>query len=118
MYALQTGDLLFIDDLEDHLDYRIMRLFIECFTDPEINKNRATLIFSTHYSELLSDLNRGDEIYIVKRDPLIELQRYSQANIRQDLNRTEVYNADLISGTAPKYESYMNLKKAIKKMLQ
>lgn len=113
--ALQTGNLLFVDDLEEHLAHSVMKLFIECFTDPKINKNRATLICSTHYSELLNDLSRGDEIYIVKRDPLIELQRYSQANIRQDLNRTEVYNADLIGGTAPKYKSYMNLKKAIKK---
>lgn len=118
IYALQTGGLLFIDELENHFNHVIVRSFIEYFTDPEINKNRATLIFSTHYSELLSDLNRGDEIYIVKRDPLIELQRYSQTNVRQDLNRTEVYNADLIGGTAPKYESYMNLKKAIKKAVK
>lgn len=55
---------------------------MEYFTDPKTNPNRATLIFSTHYSEILDDLERGDAIYLARRDERIELQSYSKADVR------------------------------------
>lgn len=54
------------------------------------------LIFSTHYSELLNDLDRGDEVYIAKRNDKIELQRYSAANVRSDLKKAEVFDSDYL----------------------
>ena len=88
---------------------------MEYFTDPKTNPNRATLIFSTHYSEILDDLERGDAIYLARRDERIELQRYSKADVRQDLNRTEVFDSNYLGGTAPQYDAYLKLRKATRK---
>lgn len=113
--ALQTGGIIFVDELENHFNHAIVRSFIEDFSDPKVNINRAVLIFSTHYSELLDDLERGDEIYIAKRDGKIQLQRYSSSDVRSDLNKSDVFESDYLGGTAPEYSAYMRLKKATKK---
>lgn len=113
--SLQTGGIIFVDELENHFNHAIVRSFIEDFSDPKVNINRAVLIFSTHYSELLDDLERGDEIYIAKRDGKIQLQRYSSSDVRSDLNKSDVFESDYLGGTAPEYSAYMRLKKATKK---
>lgn len=113
--ALQTGGIIFVDELENHFNHAIVRSFIVDFSDPKVNINRAVLIFSTHYSELLDDLERGDEIYIAKRDGKIQLQRYSSSDVRSDLNKSDVFESDYLGGTAPEYSAYMRLKKATKK---
>ena len=89
-----------------------MRSFIEYFSNPKINKKRAILIFSTHYSELLDDLERGDEIYLTKRKDKIQLQRYSKTGVRKDLSKSDVFDSNYIEGTAPKYEAYIKLRNA------
>lgn len=115
--ALKTGGIIFVDELENHFNHAIVRSFIEYFSDPKVNLNRATLIFSTHYHELLNDLNRGDEIYIAKRNNKIELQRYSSTAVRNDYKKSEVFESDLLGGTAPDYNSYMLLKKETKRVV-
>ena len=110
--------VIFIDELENHFNHAIVQSFIEYFTNPRINKKRATLIYSTHYSELLSDIERSDEIYITRRDPKISLLRYSDADVRKDLNKTDVFDSDYLGGTAPEYESYLKLLKATEKAVK
>lgn len=112
--ALQTGGIIFIDELENHFNHAIVRSFIEYFADPRINTNRATLIFSTHYSELLDDLERGDEIYLTKREHKIQLQRYSKSGVRKDLSKSDVFDSNYLGGTAPKYQAYIKLRNATK----
>lgn len=118
LFALKTGGIIFIDELENHFNHAIVQSFIEYFTNPRINKKRATLIYSTHYSELLSDIDRSDEIYITRRDPKISLLRYSDADVRKDLNKTNVFDSDYLGGTAPEYESYLKLLKATEKAVK
>lgn len=118
LYALRTGGIIFIDELENHFNHAIVRSFIEYFSNPQINVNRATLIFSTHYSELLDDLERGDEIYVTKRKKDIELQRYSKANVRNELKRSDVFDSDYLGGTAPDYDAYLDLRKATERAVR
>jgi hypothetical protein len=110
--ALATGGILFVDELENHFNHAIVRSFIEYFTDPLINTKRASLIFSTHYSEILDDLNRGDQIYVALRNGQMKLVRYSDTDMREDISRTDVFDADSLNGTSPDYQSYMALRKA------
>lgn len=117
LHALQTGGIIFVDELENHFNHAIVRTFIEYFTDPEINVNRATLVFSTHYSELLDDLERGDQIYFAIRHEKMTFTRFSDTDMREDLSRTEVFDADNLKGTSPDYEAYMKLKKATKSVI-
>lgn len=113
--ALKYGGIIFIDELENHFNHAIVKTFIEWFADPTINVNRAVLVFSTHYSELLSDMDRSDEIYIAKRDQRIYLQRYSKADVRKDLNKTDVFDSDYLGGTAPEYDTYLALKDVVRR---
>lgn len=115
MAALKTGGIIFVDELENHFNHTIIKSFIEYFTDPKINLNRATLIYSTHYTELLNEMERGDEIYITRRDEKITLTRYSGLKIRNELVKSEVFDSDYIGGTVPEYDSYLDLRKATKR---
>lgn len=117
LHALETGGIIFIDELENHFNHAIVRTFIEYFTDPDINKNHATLVFSTHYSELLDDLERGDQIYIAIRKEKMTFTRFSNTDMREDISRTEVFDADNLKGTSPDYKSYMALRKATRRVI-
>jgi AAA15 family ATPase/GTPase len=115
--ALATGGIIFIDELENHFNHAIVRSFIEYFTEPQINTKRASLIFSTHYSEILDDLGRGDQIFVALRNEQMQLVRYSNTDMREDISRTDVFDADNLNGTSPDYWSYMALRKATAKVV-
>lgn len=111
MLTLESGGIIFIDEIEDHFNHTIVDTFIEYFTDKTININHGTLIFSTHYSEILDQIDRTDEEYITRRNEKISLQRYSQTHVRSDLSKAEVFESDYLGGTAPEYDAYIALKK-------
>lgn len=114
---LKHGGILFVDELDSNLDVVITELIINCFNNPNINIKGATLVFSTHNPELLDTLERSDSIYFVKKNPLIYLQRYSQAKIRPDVSKSDVYKSGLLHGTDYKYQDYMKLIKDTQKAI-
>lgn len=61
------GGYLVVDELENHFNSEIVSTLVRFFMDKKINKKGATLVFSTHYSELLDKFERNDikksEIY-------------------------------------------------------
>ncbi|KLI75607.1 MULTISPECIES: AAA family ATPase [Lacticaseibacillus] len=109
--ALQSGGLIFVDELENHFNLAIVHTFMEYFANPKINQHHATLVFSTHNADLLNDLSRGDQIFITRRrQGKITLGRYSKIADRQDINRAEVFMSDYLGGTAPDYATYLKLR--------
>ena len=77
------------------------------------NPNGATLLFSTHYSELLDEFDRNDNIYIVRNKKGIYAENLSKALKRNDMKKSEVYDSDSLGGTAPDYETYIRLKNTL-----
>ncbi len=72
------------------------------FTNPKINPNRAVLIFSTHYADLIDDLSRGDQIFVSRRqDSEIAIDRYSDIADRQDINRAEIFMSNYLGAPPP-----------------
>lgn len=110
--TLKRGGIIFVDEIENHFNHAIARTFINYFKDSAINMNNAKLVFTTHYSEFLDDIDRNDQIYIARRLDKVFLTRYSSTNIRNDLMRSEVFVSDSIHGTTPEYGAYLSLKKA------
>ncbi|WP_338232673.1 AAA family ATPase [Companilactobacillus muriivasis] len=110
--TLKNGGIIFVDEIENHFNHAIARTFINYFKDPSININNAKLIFTTHYSEFLDDLDRNDQIYITRRLDKISMTRYSNTSMRNDIMRSDVFMSDSIRGTAPEYEAYLALKKS------
>mgnify|MGYP000514932986 FL=1 len=64
--VLTSGGYLLIDELENHFNKEIVVTLMRFFMDSSLNKNGSTLIFTTHYPELLDEYDRNDAIYIVR----------------------------------------------------
>lgn len=66
--VLMNGYTLVIDELDIRLHTLLVMKLVELFLDPEINKNNAQLIFSTHDTNLLDiDVLRRDQIWFVEK---------------------------------------------------
>lgn len=67
--ALETGSVLFIDELNARLHPLLVRSFIITFLNPEINVNHAQLVFTSHDSwQLNGNLLRRDEIWFTEKN--------------------------------------------------
>ena len=81
--ALKTGNVLFIDELNDRLHPLLVRNLIQTFLDPERNKNNAQLIFTTHdVWHLDSHLLRRDEIWFTEKGDNGETYLYSLVDFK------------------------------------
>ncbi|MBR1938842.1 MAG: ATP-binding protein [Spirochaetales bacterium] len=108
--VLRAGGYLIIDELENHFNKEITATLIRLFLNTSININGGTLIFSTHYPELLDEFDRNDCIFITKNQNGITMDVLSNLLKRNDVKKSEAYQSDMLTGTAPSYEAYMRLK--------
>lgn len=69
IYALKTGSLIIIDELEMRLHTNLSRVIVELFSS-SLNEKGAQLIFTTHNTNLLDTkkLLRRDQIYFVEKN--------------------------------------------------
>lgn len=66
--ALLKGYTIVIDELDMRLHTLLVKKLMEMFLDPDINKNNAQLVFTTHDTNLLdSDLLRRDQIWFTEK---------------------------------------------------
>lgn len=112
---LKTGGYLIVDEIENHLNKQLIRVFIDIFCDNEINKNGATLIFTSHYPELLDFLDRADNIFVLTRNEgnKTNTKLLSDLIERNDIKKSDVILSNALKGTAPSYESIQSFKKFI-----
>ena len=107
------GGYLIVDELENHFNEEIVTTLVRFFMNPNVNRNGATLIYSTHYSELLDEYERNDCIYIVRNRGGIYAENLSLILKRNDIKKSEAYESGYLEGTVPVYEAYMALKKVL-----
>ena len=110
--VLKTGGYLIIDEIENHFNKEIVMTLLRLFMDSRLNKNGGTLIFSTHYPELLDAYDRNDGISIVRNQHGITVENLSNMLPRNDIKKSDAYQSGLLEGTTPTYEAYMRLKKS------
>lgn len=113
--ALKNGGYLLVDEVENHLNKQLIKVFMDLFKDKEVNRYGATMIFTTHYPELLDFINRSDNIYVLKRnrDRRTSITLLSTL-ARNDIKKSDVILSNYIKGTAPKYETIQAFKKFIR----
>ncbi len=109
--VLLNGGYLVVDEIENHFNKEIVTTLIRLFMDSRLNKNGASLLFTTHYPELLDEYDRNDGIYIVRNRNGITAENLSGLLKRNDVKKSEAYQSGLLEGTVPAYEAYMCLKK-------
>ncbi len=110
---LKSGGYLVVDEIENHFNKEIVATLIRFFMDSGVNKHGATLIFSTHYPELLDEYDRNDSIYIMRNRDGITAENLSDILKRNDIKKSEAYESGALGGTAPEYEAYLKLKKSL-----
>lgn len=111
MKTFKTGGYLIIDELENHFNHEIVSTLIRFYMDKKVNPYGATLIFSTHYAEMLDEFERNDNIYIMRNDNGITAENLASILKRNDIKKSEAYQSGLLKGTTPQYDSYIDLKK-------
>lgn len=112
-FSFAEGGYLIVDEIENHFNREIVATLIRFFMDEKVNKSGATILFSTHYSELLDEFDRNDSIYIVRNKEGIGVENLSNILKRNDIKKSEVYDSGYLGGTVPAYEAYMALKKVL-----
>ena len=111
--VLREGGYLVVDELENHFNKEIVTTLMRFFMDSRLNKKGGTLIFSTHYPELLDEYERNDSIFITRNRQGIVVENRSNILKRNDIKKSDAYQSGFLEGTTPLYESYMQLKKSI-----
>lgn len=111
--VLQSGGYIVVDEVENHFNKEIVTTLLRFFMDSKLNKNGGTLIFSTHYPELLDEYERNDSIFITRNRNGITVENLSNILKRNDIKKSDAYQSGFFEGTTPTYETYMQLKKSI-----
>ena len=111
--VLQKGGYIVVDEIENHFNKEIVTTLMRFFMDSKLNKNGGTLIFSTHYPELLDEYDRNDSIFIIRNRDGITVENLSTILKRNDIKKSDAYQSGFLEGTTPMYEAYMRLKKSM-----
>lgn len=115
VYSLKYGTDLVIDEIENHFHKTLVENLVNLYKDKSVNKKNATLIFTTHYCELLDLFNRSDNIYITKYDKKIRLENvYRDYNFRPELSKSKKFYSNAFD-TNVNYESLMDFKRELMK---
>ena len=110
--VLEKGSVFFIDELNARLHPLLVRNFLLTFLNPEINKNHAQLVFTTHDTwQLSNQLLRRDEIWFVEKDANGVSTLYSLADFVDEdgtrIRKDESYEKNYLIG---KYGAIPTLK--------
>lgn len=110
---LKSGGYMVLDEIENHFNKEIVSTLVRFFMDSKFNKNGGTLIYSTHYPELLDEYDRNDSIHIIRNRNGITVDNLSNILKRNDIKKSDAYQSGFLDGTTPMYDAYMRLKKSI-----
>ncbi len=111
--SLKNGLDLVIDEVENHFHKTLVDNMISLYKDKSVNCKKATLIFSTHYFEVLDLFNRRDNIWISKSDKKVCLfNMYDDYDVRSELLKSRQFYNNTFD-TAVNYEDLMRLKRKL-----
>lgn len=103
LLALREGRPVIIDELDAKLHPKLLRYIIRMFTDKNINKNGAQLLFTSQdMSTLKNTVFRRDEIWFAAEDDDFTSQIYSLNSIRDEddskIRNTASYSRQYLEG--------------------
>ena len=116
--VLRNGGYMVVDEIENHFNKEIVATLMRFFMNSKLNRNGGTLIYSTHYPELLDEYDRNDSIYITRNRNGITVENLSAILKRNDIKKSDAYQSGFLEGTTPMYEAYIRLKKSMASALK
>lgn len=101
--GLERGELLVIDELDAKLHPKLLRYIIGLFTNPDINKKGAQLVFTSHdMTTMNSDVFRRDEIWFCALNKENASHIYSLVSFRKQngsaVRKDEAYGKQYLEG--------------------
>ncbi|WP_298733419.1 ATP-binding protein [uncultured Chitinophaga sp.] len=100
--TLQTGGIIFVDELETSLHPYLSKLLVLLFQSERINKKNAQIIFTTHDTNLLDrTIFRKDQIWFAEKDECGVTELYSLQDfpdVREDTPFDKWYLAGKFGG--------------------
>lgn len=103
LLALAEGRLVIVDELDAKLHPKLLRYIISLFKNPEINTNKAQLLFTSHdMSTMKNTVFRRDEIWFAAENVEHVSEIYSLHEIRKEnnerVNNTAAYDKQYLEG--------------------
>lgn len=77
--------------------------------DSKVNKKDGTLIFTTHYSELLDEYDQNNGIHIIRNCNGITVEDLSNILERNDIKKSDAYQSELFEEITPVCEDATKL---------
>lgn len=123
--VLREGGYFLVDEIENSLNKKLVETIMDLFASPATNPKGATLVFTTHYPELLDHLDRKDCVYFTVRDESrhIQLIKYSEGlaqaapkKARVESKKSEIFFSNLVKGTAPKAKDVATMRHYVKSL--
>lgn len=111
--VLKNGGYMIVDEIENHFNRELVASLLRLFLNKKTNPKGAVLIFSTHYSELLDELDRNDSVFITRSDEGLVVDNLNDLLNRNDIKKSDIYQSNFLGGTAPKYTALLKLQKSI-----
>jgi hypothetical protein len=81
LFALETGSIATIDELESNLHPKLVSEIIQWFYDKNTNKHRAQLFFTAHNTSFLQDLEK-DQVFFTEKYANGETKIYGAKDIQ------------------------------------
>ena len=115
--ALREGGYLLVDEIENSLNKTLVASVMSLFSSPVTNPRGALLVFTTHYPELLDELERKDNLYLLVRgeDCRSQVVKYSDRIDRIENKKSEVLLSNLIHGSTPSYPLVRDMREFVRK---
>lgn len=118
LHVLKHGGYLLVDELENSINKQLIFVIIDLFASPVTNPKGATLVFTTHYPELLDHFDRKDSIWFaVRRDHGFRLENLGDHLGRTDVKKSISFFADKVPGTTPSYADIHTLRDYVKEQV-
>lgn len=116
LLAFRLGGDILIDEIEKSFNKNLIENLIILFNDKRINKKGASLIYSTHYSELLDSSNRCDNINVLHRngDVITISNMCTSYEIRTDLSKSNQFEQNAFDNLT-NYDRLMDLRRLLLK---
>lgn len=116
LIAFRIGGDVLIDEIEKSFNKNLIENLFMLFNDKRINKMSASLIFSTHYSQLLDHGDRCDNINVLHRtnDSISIKNVCSDYEIRNDLSKSNSFEQNAFDNLA-NYDRFMDLRRMLLK---
>lgn len=118
--TLRFGGYLLVDEIENHLNRQLVNVILDLFSSRETNPYGGTLVFTTHYPQLLDHVRRKDNIYFLASTygNGSKVVKYCDRVKRTENKKSEVFVSNFIKGTAPRYIDVKSLKNLISQKVE